>query len=68
MAKWKAKVDGNKIIITKKELEETRDHYRKISEKLDKEGQKLKSWFFMGEYSVCNDLLKCFDTEELDFI
>ena len=61
-------INGDKITIPKKVLEEFRDHYKSLSfaqNKPKKEGgNRYLSWMYMGKYDVCVSLLKMFEPLE----
>ena len=52
------KIDGDYICISKKELEEWRDHYGQV-EKLQSNSH--LRWFYTGKRDVCIDILKMFE-------
>ena len=52
------KIDGEYICISKKELEEWRDHYGQVEE-LQSNSHLI--WFYTGKRDVCIDILKMFE-------
>ena len=58
-------IDGDRITIPRRVLEEFRDHYRKVSVECSEKGNKLQAWFYMGKADVCVGMLKMFDQLEL---
>ena len=60
MAKYKsAVVDGDKITLDKKELEELRDHYNDVARSYDIEN--FHYGFYLGKADVCVEMLQCWD-------
>lgn len=60
---WRcAKVNGDTITIRKEDLEEARDHYRKISDRCDAEN--VLGYYYTGKADVLTDLLKQFEPLE----
>ena len=63
------RIEGDGIWISKKALEECRDHYCKIADKFKTKPKKQDidfRWpFFLGKTDVCIDLLKHFEMLEL---
>ena len=61
---WRfAKVNGDTITISKKDLEEARDHYLKV--KMRNENDPLLSFYYTGKADVLTDILKQFEPLEL---
>ena len=61
---WRcSKVNGDTITISKKDLEEARDHYRKISDRYDADN--ILGFYYTGKADVLIDLLKQFEPLEL---
>lgn len=64
------KIDGDKITITKQELQEARDHFCKVADKFKPKPQKgsfdPRYTLYLGEAAVLNDILKLF--EPIDFV
>ena len=62
-------IQDDKITISKKALEECRDHYCKVADKFKPKPKKQDldfRWpFYVGKADVCIDLLKHFETLEL---
>lgn len=52
------KIDGEYICISKKELEEWREHYTKEAET---RGRGKIGWFYLGKREVLIDILKMFE-------
>ena len=52
------KIDGEYICISKKELEEWRDHYTNEAET---RGRGKIGWFYLGKREVLIDILKMFE-------
>ena len=61
--KYKIQDDG--IWISKKALEELREHYNKVSIGCDREMKMLQAHFYMGKCNAYIDLLKHFELLEL---
>ena len=58
------KIENDGIWVSKKALEECRDHYNKVSLSCDREKNMLQAWFYMGKRDVYIDLLKHFEQLE----
>ena len=63
------KVDGDSITLTKKELEDIRDHYLKVADKFKPKPQKgcrnpLLYGMYIGKADLCIDMLKMFEPLE----
>ena len=52
------KIDGEYIRISKKELEELRDHYFNVA---SEKGKGKIGWFYLGKHEVIIDILKMFE-------
>ena len=63
------KIEGDSITITKKELQEARDHFCKVADKFkprkDKEFDPRYT-LYLGKAAILNDFLKMF--EPIDFV
>jgi hypothetical protein len=56
------KIEDEGIWISKKALEKWRDHYMQLhNQYAKKKDSRYLPWMFMGEYSVCVDLIKMFE-------
>ena len=55
------KVDGEYICISKKELEECRDHYHKLAQHHKENRDSFRQPFYLGKRDVCIDILKMFE-------
>lgn len=53
------------IWISRKTLEECRDHYNKVSLGCDRNRNMLQAWLYMGKRDVYVDMLKMFEPLEL---
>lgn len=63
------KIDGDSITITKKELQEARDHYYKVADKFKPRKNKEPDYryaLYLGKAAVLTDILKMF--EPIDFV
>ena len=58
------KVDGEYICISKKELEECRDHYHKLSQHHKENRDSFRQPFYLGKRDICIDILKMFEQLE----
>ena len=52
------KIDGEYICISKKKLEEWRDHYNNVA---SEKGRGKIGWFYLGKGEVIIDILKMFE-------
>ena len=52
------KIDGEYICISKKELEEWREHYHNVA---SEKGKGRIGWFYLGKREVLIDILKMFE-------
>ena len=55
------RIDGDGIWISRKALEELREHYNKVSLGCDREMNMLQAHFYMGKCNAYIDLLKHFE-------
>lgn len=59
-------IESDKITLTRQEIEEARDHYLKVADKLKpKKGQQTtdnRYMFYLGKADVLIDTLKMFDS------
>lgn len=63
------KIEGNKITLTKEELQEARDHFCKVADKFKPRKGKdadLRYTLYLGKAAILTDMLKMF--EPIDFI
>lgn len=58
------RIDGDGIWISRKALEELREHYNKVSLGCDREMKILQAHFYMGKCNAYIDLLKHFEPLE----
>ena len=58
------KIDGEYISISKKELEEYRDHYHMLAQHHKENRDSFRQAFYLGERDVCIDILKMFEPLE----
>lgn len=59
------RIEGDGIWISKKALEECKQHYQKVADKCHLGKNNIQKVFYIGKADVCNDLLKHFETLEL---
>ena len=55
------KIDGEYISISKKELEELRDHYGNIDKQTKRQPALFLRGYYSGKRDVCIDILKMFE-------
>ena len=58
------KIDGEYICISKKELEEHRDHYHMLAQHHKENRDSFRQSFYLGKRDVCIDILKIFEQLE----
>lgn len=61
------KIDGNDITITKKELQEAKEHYCKVADKFKPKPKRevdMRYYFYLGKADILNDILKMFEPLE----
>jgi hypothetical protein len=58
------KIENDGIWISKKVLEECKQHYKQVAENCFDEKNELKTLFYIGKSDVYNDLLKHFEPLE----
>lgn len=57
---WRcAKIDGDTITINKKDLEEARDHYQKISDRYDADN--ILAFYYAGKSDALTEMLIQFE-------
>ncbi len=59
-----AVVDGDKITLSRKELEEWHEHYYKLAEKYMKALDSYRSALYMGKADTLLYILRCFEVKE----
>lgn len=59
------KIQDDGIWISKKALEECKQHYCKVADKCHLGKNNLQKVFYTGKADICNDLLKHFEPLEL---
>ena len=60
-------IDGEKITLTRQEIQEARDHYCKVADKFKpkKNGKTdIRYGLYLGKVDVLNDILKMFESLE----
>ena len=57
----KCRIDNDKAVLLKEDLENRRDHYRML---MDKHRSQLRRLFYAGKVDLLTDILKQFETEE----
>lgn len=58
------KIQDDGIWISKKALEERKQHYKQVAERCFDEKNELQTLFYIGKSNVYNDLLKHFEPLE----
>mgnify|MGYP003305810951 FL=1 len=57
------KIDGDYIKVSKKELEQLRDHYMNVASRYATKDMH-RWWYYMGKREICIDMLKMFEPLE----
>ena len=57
-------IQDDGIWLSRKALEECRDHYGKVSRDCHNNENMLQAWFYIGKRDLCADLLKHFEPLE----
>lgn len=65
LEKEEYRIEGDGIWISKKALEECKQHYQKVADKCHLGKYNLQKVFYMGKADVYIDLLKHFEMQEL---
>lgn len=56
------KIEGDYIKISKKELEECRDHYHKLAKHHKENRDSFRQPFYLGKRDVCIEILEMFES------